>query len=174
MLRVAREHIRPDAAAIVLVGDHDQFGAELAAQDVGGDKVRVVDSETASLAIAMLAHAIQRRLARGTTDEEISALVERFHTLGLPAQLHNLYGPTEAAVDVTAWHCRRDDRRDPIPIGRPIANVRMHVVDERGRQLQRLQRLPDRLVHGQGVRIDHQRFEQQLQRFLRPRARHGP
>ncbi|HJR94910.1 MAG TPA: DegV family protein [Gaiellaceae bacterium] len=53
--------------------------AELAAQDVGGDKVRVVDSETASLAIAMLAHAIQRRLARGTTDEEISALVERFH-----------------------------------------------------------------------------------------------
>jgi DegV family protein with EDD domain len=27
----------------------------------------------------MLAHAIQRRLARGTTDEEIDALVERFH-----------------------------------------------------------------------------------------------
>ena len=53
--------------------------AELAAQEIGGDKVRVVDSETASLAIAMLAHAIQRRLARGTTDEEISALVERFH-----------------------------------------------------------------------------------------------
>ncbi len=52
--------------------------AEVAAQEVG-DKVRVVDSLTASLAIAMLSHAIQRRLARGTTDEEISALVERFH-----------------------------------------------------------------------------------------------
>ena len=52
--------------------------AELAAQEVGGDKVRVVDSETACLAIAMLSHAIQRRLARGTTDEEIAALVERF------------------------------------------------------------------------------------------------
>ena len=52
---------------------------ELAAQDVGGDKVRVVDTMTASLAIAMLSHAIQRRLARGTTDEEISALLERFH-----------------------------------------------------------------------------------------------
>ena len=37
-------------------------------QEIGGDKVRVVDSLTASLAIAMLAHAIQRRLARGTTD----------------------------------------------------------------------------------------------------------
>lgn len=52
--------------------------AELAAQEIGGDRVRVVDSETASLAIAMLSHAIQRRLARGTTDEEIEALVERF------------------------------------------------------------------------------------------------
>jgi DegV family protein with EDD domain len=53
--------------------------ASLAAQELGGDKVRVVDSLTASLAIAMLAHAIQRRLARGTTDDEIDALVERFH-----------------------------------------------------------------------------------------------
>jgi fatty acid kinase fatty acid binding subunit len=54
--------------------------AELAAQEIGGEKVRVVDTLTASLAIAMLAHAIQRRLARGTTDEEISALVDRFRT----------------------------------------------------------------------------------------------
>ena len=53
--------------------------AELAAQEIGGDKVRVVDSLTASLAISMLAHAIQRRLARGTTDDEIAALVDRFH-----------------------------------------------------------------------------------------------
>jgi len=53
--------------------------AELAAQEIGGEKVRVVDSLTASLAIAMLSHAIQRRLARGTTDEEIEKLVDRFH-----------------------------------------------------------------------------------------------
>jgi len=53
--------------------------AELAAQEVGGDKIRVVDSLSASLAIAMLSHAIQRRLARGTTDEEIDSLIGRFH-----------------------------------------------------------------------------------------------
>jgi DegV family protein with EDD domain len=53
--------------------------AELAAGELGGDRVRLVDSKTASLAIAMLAHAIQRRLARGTTDEEIDELVARFH-----------------------------------------------------------------------------------------------
>jgi DegV family protein with EDD domain len=40
-----------------------------------GDKVRTVDSESASAAIAILGLAIQRRLERGTTDEEIEALV---------------------------------------------------------------------------------------------------
>ncbi|MCZ7431308.1 amino acid adenylation domain-containing protein [Streptomyces sp. WMMC1477] len=52
----------------------------------------------------------------------------------LPAELHNLYGPTEAAVDVTAWPCRRDeDDPRPVPIGHPIANTRMYVLDERMR-----------------------------------------
>jgi DegV family protein with EDD domain len=50
------------------------LGAELA----GGDRVRIFDTETASLANAMLALAIQRRLTLGTSDEEIDALFERF------------------------------------------------------------------------------------------------
>jgi DegV family protein with EDD domain len=52
--------------------------AELAAAELGGDRVRVVDTRSVSLAVAMLSHAIQRRLARGATDEEIEALIERF------------------------------------------------------------------------------------------------
>ncbi len=43
-----------------------------------GDKVRVVDSESASAAISMLGLAIQRRLDRGTTDDEIDDLIRRF------------------------------------------------------------------------------------------------
>ena len=43
-----------------------------------GEKVRTVDSETASAAITMLGLAIQRRLERGTTDEEIDELIIRF------------------------------------------------------------------------------------------------
>ena len=42
------------------------------------ERVRTIDSETASAAIAMLALAIQRRLERGTTDEEVDALVARY------------------------------------------------------------------------------------------------
>jgi DegV family protein with EDD domain len=37
-----------------------------------------VDTETASLSVAMLAEAVDRRLANGTTDEEIEALVAHF------------------------------------------------------------------------------------------------
>ena len=47
----------------------------------------------------------------------------------LPCRLHNLYGPTEAAVEMTYWECRRGDPRQVVPIGRPMANTQMHVLD---------------------------------------------
>ena len=52
--------------------------AGIAAAELGDGRVRTIDSETASAAIAMLGLAIQRRLDRGTTDEEIDALVDRY------------------------------------------------------------------------------------------------
>jgi len=45
-------------------------------------------------------------------------------------ELHNLYGPTEAAVDVTYWACERESKRQIVPIGRPIANMQMYLLDE--------------------------------------------
>ncbi|HEX7314775.1 MAG TPA: amino acid adenylation domain-containing protein [Pyrinomonadaceae bacterium] len=57
-------------------------------------------------------------------------LVERFHSVS-GAALHNLYGPTEAAVDVSWWECERGaEAGRPVPIGRPISNVRLYVLDE--------------------------------------------
>lgn len=52
--------------------------ARLGAGEANGDRIRVVDTESASLGIALLALAVQRRLETGTTDEEIEALVETF------------------------------------------------------------------------------------------------
>src|SRR5262249_9350671 len=46
-------------------------------QRPAGGRVGVVDTETASAAVAMLGLAVQRRLERGTTDDEVEALVER-------------------------------------------------------------------------------------------------
>jgi amino acid adenylation domain-containing protein len=51
----------------------------------------------------------------------------------LPAvELHNLYGPTEAAIDVTAWHCVADSYPGRVPIGRPIANTQIYILDGSG------------------------------------------
>jgi amino acid adenylation domain-containing protein len=45
------------------------------------------------------------------------------------AELHNLYGPTEAAVDVTYWACQRHSQQRSVPIGRPVANTQIHILD---------------------------------------------
>jgi DegV family protein with EDD domain len=55
------------------------FGsAQAAAEMLGGGKVRVIDTRTVSASIALLALGVQRRLERGTTDEEIDAFVDRY------------------------------------------------------------------------------------------------
>jgi fatty acid kinase fatty acid binding subunit len=52
--------------------------ARTAGRQLGDDRVRALDSESASAAIAMLGLAIQRRLELGTTDEEVDQLVDRY------------------------------------------------------------------------------------------------
>lgn len=59
--------------------------------------------------------------------------VAAFRALGTGAKLFNLYGPTEAAIDVTVWDC--DDTAphpDIVPLGRPIDNLEIHIVDAQG------------------------------------------
>jgi DegV family protein with EDD domain len=53
-------------------------GTYQSAASAADERVRVIDSESASVAISMLALAVQRRLDRGTTDEEVDALVARY------------------------------------------------------------------------------------------------
>ncbi|QKY12021.1 non-ribosomal peptide synthase/polyketide synthase [Janthinobacterium lividum] len=46
------------------------------------------------------------------------------------AVLHNLYGPTEAAIDVSYWACQKNHVTHPVPIGKPIQNIVLHVLGE--------------------------------------------
>ncbi|AUX23898.1 peptide synthetase [Sorangium cellulosum] len=48
------------------------------------------------------------------------------------AELHNLYGPTEASIDVTSWACSRGDSSASVPIGHPIANTQIYLLDRHG------------------------------------------
>ena len=63
--------------------------------------------------------------------EALSGTLEGEFRGRLGAELHNLYGPTEAAVDVSWWACVGEPRSEGTPIGRPIGNVRLYVLDER-------------------------------------------
>ncbi|BAY66403.1 amino acid adenylation [Calothrix brevissima NIES-22] len=47
----------------------------------------------------------------------------------LNVELHNLYGPTEAAIDVTFWQCQRQSNLTIVPIGRPIQNTQIYILD---------------------------------------------
>src|SRR5262249_55439470 len=55
-------------------------------------------------------------------------LARRFYERLPGAELYNLYGPTEAAIDVTWWRCVRGEEGS-VPIGRPISNTEMYVLD---------------------------------------------
>jgi amino acid adenylation domain-containing protein len=59
------------------------------------------------------------------------ALARRsFECVGPTVDIVNLYGPTETTVFVSAWRCEPDNSYDSVPIGRPIANTQLHVLNE--------------------------------------------
>ena len=53
---------------------------------------------------------------------------ERFFS-HLDADLYNQYGPTEACIDATFWTCERGADQQVVPIGRPIANTQIYLLD---------------------------------------------
>jgi amino acid adenylation domain-containing protein len=58
-------------------------------------------------------------------------LVRKFYAVfsEQKVELHNLYGPTEAAVDVSHWPCKIEDIRASVPIGKPVANTQLYILD---------------------------------------------
>ncbi|MEZ3183055.1 amino acid adenylation domain-containing protein, partial [Streptomyces pimonensis] len=99
--------------------------------------IRAEGVTTAHFVPSMLGAFLDEPAAAGCTGlrrvvcsgEELPAdLAARFHTVLPEVPLHNLYGPTEAAVDVTHWECE-PGARGPVPIGRPVWNTRVYVLD---------------------------------------------
>lgn len=62
--------------------------------------------------------------------EALSYTLQQQFFQQLEAELHNLYGPTEASIDVSYWQCQRDSLLKKVPIGKPIANTQLYILDE--------------------------------------------
>ncbi|MGE5343722.1 MAG: amino acid adenylation domain-containing protein [Candidatus Omnitrophota bacterium] len=63
------------------------------------------------------------------------AIVDAFHQkIGrwCGARLMNLYGPTEATIDVTYFDCSAEKSTGMVPIGKPMANIRIWILDKAG------------------------------------------
>ncbi|HLP48644.1 MAG TPA: condensation domain-containing protein, partial [Candidatus Kapabacteria bacterium] len=62
----------------------------------------------------------------------LPAHVERFNELFNEngTVLANLYGPTEATIDVSYYNCWEKDPRGIIPIGKPIDNISLYIIDQ--------------------------------------------
>ncbi|MDB4951421.1 MAG: sypB, partial [Gemmatimonadetes bacterium] len=60
------------------------------------------------------------------------ALARRFHERLPHAALYHMYGPTETTLAVTAARCQPGALDGRLPLGRPVANTRLYVLDERG------------------------------------------
>jgi amino acid adenylation domain-containing protein len=61
--------------------------------------------------------------------EVLPARLQALFLRRLTAQLCNSYGPTECSIGVTRWPCRRDDRRETVPIGFAIDNTELYILD---------------------------------------------
>ncbi|MFE3502639.1 amino acid adenylation domain-containing protein [Kitasatospora sp. NPDC059160] len=83
--------------------------------------------EESSQALAGVRHVL-------TGGEALSAThVRTFLELHPGSAVVNVYGPTESTTMATCFTCRPGSWEGPVPIGRPIDNTRIHVLDPAGR-----------------------------------------
>jgi amino acid adenylation domain-containing protein len=68
---------------------------------------------------------LRRVIASG---EALSASLQQRFFARLPCVLVNQYGPTESG-EASEWEALRDDPRSMVPIGRPLHNFQLHVLD---------------------------------------------
>jgi amino acid adenylation domain-containing protein/non-ribosomal peptide synthase protein (TIGR01720 family) len=71
-------------------------------------------------------HALRRVICGGET---MSMELQKSFFAKMDGELINIYGPTEATIGTTYWRCRLEYPEDSVPIGRPIANTQVYLLD---------------------------------------------
>jgi amino acid adenylation domain-containing protein len=120
-------------AAIVLArpeGHKDPQYLERAILDQGVSVVHFVPSMLHAFLNGVEAQALRGVRYVLTSGEALTCeLVQQCRSTFTNAQLINHYGPTEAAIEVTCWVCDEGRSDGAVPIGAPIANTRIHILD---------------------------------------------
>ena len=59
-------------------------------------------------------------------EHQVQEIMAKLPSVGI----YNLYGPTEAAVEVSYWDCKQNALCVSVPIGLPISNTQLFVLDD--------------------------------------------
>ncbi|MEF7612899.1 amino acid adenylation domain-containing protein [Aquincola sp. MAHUQ-54] len=144
-------------ATLVMHASEPHFDAAALAQAIRRQRIGTVQLVPSLLRLLLqepaLAGAAQLQRVFCGGEPLTSDLVERFRSR-LDATLVNLYGPTETCIDATCWVLPPGTDDDPVPIGRPIANV--HVAIERDGLAVPLGVAGELVIGGAGVALGYE------------------
>jgi amino acid adenylation domain-containing protein len=119
-------------ATVVLLAPEAHRDPQRIAATIGEQRVTVAQFVPSMLELYLAA-------TRGSIDERLrfvavggerlsTTLVQRFfERFGADVELRNLYGPTEACINATSWRCTGGE--GVVPVGRPVANTQVEVLD---------------------------------------------
>ena len=120
-------------ASLVIEKPEDHKNPEALLQTIRNYQVTVIHFVPSMLNIFVQTEGIQNCTSLNkifSSGEALSAAtVKQTYNL-LDVAIYNLYGPTEASVDVTNWLCEKNIDIENIPIGKPVANTKLYILDE--------------------------------------------
>lgn len=114
-------------------GQGDPIHLAMLAEKEGVTVVCVVPSLLQALMeVQDIGRSFQRVRLITSGGEALSAALQQQVLGSLSCMLHNGYGPSETAVHSTVWECEWPSRRHFVPIGTPLGNVRVYILDADG------------------------------------------
>jgi nonribosomal peptide synthetase protein BlmX len=121
---------------VILLSEEDGIAALAAALTRGSDYslVKVTPSHLRLLRSLMGPGSLDgtiRTLVIGGEALDVS-MVDAVRDHAPEIRIFNEYGPTEATVGCSAWQLQPGDRRGAVPIGHPVANALLYVLDRNG------------------------------------------
>ena len=121
---------------VIMLSEEGGVGALASALKQGSDYslVKITPSHLkilrALMAPGSLDGSIRVLVIGGESLEAVMVEAVRDHAPRM--RIFNEYGPTEATVGCSAWELRAEDRHGPVPIGHPVANTMLYVLDRHG------------------------------------------
>lgn len=119
-------------ARLVLARSGGQQDAAYLVRLIGEQQISVIGCVPSMLDLLLDEAEIERCVSLRKVfcgGEALPVALQRRFLERLDAELQNTYGPTEASIDVTYWVCGREGERLSVPIGRPVANTQIYLLD---------------------------------------------